>query len=100
MINLITVNVNGLKHRPEHLYRIIYENNIDIICLQEVHDFSSEQVHNLEKKLQGTFYLDSNKGWTGTGIIIRGKLQNLKIKHLQIQNSSLKKQTNTSSNIC
>ena len=84
MINIISVNVNGLKHRTNQLCQLIYDHKSEIVCIQEVHDFSNEQVHDLEKKLKATIYLNSHKGWTGTGIILRGKLQNLTTKHLDV----------------
>ena len=65
MINVISLNVNGLKHRQQQLSKLILEQHLDIICLQEIHNFSKEQIHNLEKQLSCTFYSDTNKGWTG-----------------------------------
>ena len=74
MINVISLNVNGLKHRKQQLSKLIFDQKLDVICLQEIHDFSDEQVHNLEKQLYCTFYLNANKGRTGTGILVKGRL--------------------------
>ena len=52
-INVISLNV--LKHRQQQLSKLIFEQHLDIICLQEIHDFSNEQIHNLEKQLSCTF---------------------------------------------
>ena len=89
MINVISLNVNGLKHRQQQLSKLIFEQHLDIICLQEIHDFSKEQIHNLEKQLSCTFYSDTNKGWTGTGILVKGRLQNFKIEHCKITTKTL-----------
>ena len=45
----------------------------------------------LDKQLKATIYLNSHTGWTETGIILLGKLQNFTTKHLdtdqiQLQN--------------
>ena len=89
MINVISLNVNGLKHRQQQLSKLIFEQHLDIICLQEIYDFSKEQIHNLEKQLSCTFYSDTNKGWTGIGILVKGRLQNFKIEHCKIPTKTL-----------
>ena len=81
MINVISLNVNVLKHRQQQLSQLIFDQKLDVVCLQEIHDFSDEQIHNLKKQVSCTSYLNANKGWTGTGILVKDRLQNFKIEH-------------------
>ena len=62
----------------------------DIICIQELHSFDQELIHNFEKDVQGIFYTNTDCGWTGTGILIRNNIQNFKIEHLEIKPSIFK----------
>ena len=87
MISIISINVNGLKHRINQLYQLIYDHKSGITCIQEVHEFSNEQVGDLEKKSKATIYLNSHKGWVGWNHLTRKitrKITKFNQKHLTI----------------
>ena len=57
---------------------------LDLIAFQELHSLEEDFVHNFEKEVKGTgfFYINSTERFSGTGILIRNNLQNLKNEHI------------------
>ena len=43
MVRVATVNVNGLEHKIQKTVNMVQQNNIDILCFQEVHILSDQQ---------------------------------------------------------
>ena len=83
------MNVNGLKLRKEQALKYVHEHNNDILCLQEVHRFDSSEQHEFDKHVRGIGFFNNKVGFTGTVIIVRQNIQNLKIEHMEINNSIL-----------
>ena len=80
-MKIASINVNGLRHRKSELIKLINDNFIDILCIQEIHKIEQPDVHDIEKATSGVLYLDTDVGWLGTGILLRRNAQNLQIKH-------------------
>ena len=78
-MKVISVNVNGLKLRKEQVLKYVHENNIDILCLQEVHRFDASERHEFDKNIKGIGFFNTNVGFTGTAIVVRQNIQNLRI---------------------
>ena len=55
MVRLVRFNIAGLKTKQNRVSRFIIENNYDIVCIQELHNFEQELIHNFEKDVQGIF---------------------------------------------
>ena len=85
-MKIITLNINGLKKQHSLLIQYILKNDIDICCIQEVLCKNNESIFNkIEKETKGIFYVNSNFSQHGTAILIRGKLLDSNIKHIDIQ---------------
>ena len=46
MVRLVSFNIAGLKTKWDRVSRYIIENNYDIVCIQELHSFDQELIHN------------------------------------------------------
>ena len=83
-MNILSINVNGLRLRTDKVLTCIQENNFYILCLQVV--YSDQERYDFEKKARGIGYSDTNGGYTGTGIIVRQSLQNMGTEYLKVDN--------------
>ena len=70
--------MNGFNSRVSQIQNFILEQNIDLMAFQELHFLEDDFVHNFEKEVKGTFFLNSTERFKGMGILIRNNLQNLK----------------------
>ena len=61
-MKITLINVNGLKHRKQGLIKLINDNSIDILCIQEIHKIEQPDVHDIEKATLGVLYLDTDAG--------------------------------------
>ena len=86
---MLSINMNGLRLRQDKIQTCLHENNIDVLCLQDVHSFNEREMHEFEKKARGVGFFDTKGGYTGTGVIVRQSLQNMGIEHVKIDNPSL-----------
>ena len=89
-MKIATINVNGLKNRKQGLIKIINDNVLDVICIQEVHKIDKDEVSDIEKETSGILFLDTTSGYLGTGILIRRNIQKLQLKHIEINKENLK----------
>ena len=89
-MKILSLNVNGLRLRPDKVLTCVQENNIDTLCLQEVHTLSDQEKHDFEKKVRGIGFFDTNGGFTGTGIVVRQNIQNMGIEHVKTDNPYLR----------
>ena len=61
-MKIATININGLKNRKQELIKIINDNLLDVICIQEVHKIDQNDVHDIEKETSGILFLDTDSG--------------------------------------
>ena len=80
-MKIATININGLKNRKQELIKIINNNVLDVICIQEVHKIDQNEISDIEKETSGVLFSDTVSGYLGTGILIRvmSKIYNLNI---------------------
>ena len=83
MVRLATVNVNGLVRYSEKVVDLLNNSNIDILCIQETHLVSDEYKNKIEKETKGILFLNQAQ-WSGSAVLIRNFLTNIKIDHLKI----------------
>ena len=84
-MKIISANVNGFKLRASQIQNFIVEQNLDLMAFQELHFLEEDFVHNFEKEVKGTFFINSKERFKGTGILIRNNLQSLKTEHIEIK---------------
>ena len=89
-MKIASLNICGLKIRTKIVSDFIYKNHLDLIAIQEVHKIEKFEIQKFEKDTKGTFFVNSNTLWAGTGILVRNNLQNLKIDHLEVNDPNLK----------
>ena len=85
IMKIISANVNGFKLRASQIQNFIVEQNLDLMAFQELHFLEEDFVHNFEKEVKGTFFINSKERFKGTGILIRNNLQSLKTEHIEIK---------------
>ena len=84
-MKIISANINGFKLRASQIQNFIVEQNLELMAFQELHFLEEDFVHNLEKEVKGTFFINSKEIFKGTGILIRNNLQSLKTEHIEIK---------------
>ena len=57
-MRIVSINVNGLDNKKNAAINLINQNNLDITCLQETHNISTENFNIIEKE---TKTLDSSQ---------------------------------------
>ena len=85
MVRLASVNVNGLEKHQDKVIDFVKNNNIDVLCLQEIHLTDKKCIDQIEKAVKGVLFYNEAQ-WSGTGIILRNFFTNLRIEHLKIDN--------------
>ena len=85
MVRLASVNVNGLEKHQDKVIDFVKSNNIDVLCLQEIHLMDRECIDQIEKAVKGVLFYNEAQ-WSGTGIILRNFFTNLRIEYLNIDN--------------
>ena len=48
-MKIATQNINGLECKKNKLIEIFKQNDLDILCLQEIHNINSETINFIEK---------------------------------------------------
>ena len=49
-MKIATQNINGLECKKNKLIEIFKQNDLDILCLQEIHNINSETINFIEKQ--------------------------------------------------
>ena len=89
MLRIATVNVSGLEQTIQKTVNMVQQNNIDILCFQEVHILSDQQRNVRENDLKGILYCNACEQRSGTAILVRKYSAIFKIEHLKITNYAL-----------
>ena len=50
-MKIATQNINGLECKKNKLIEIFKQNDLDILCLQEIHNINSETINFIEKQI-------------------------------------------------
>ena len=56
IMKILSVNLNGLRLRSDKVLTCVQENNIDVLCLQEVHSLNDQERHDFEKRARNIGY--------------------------------------------
>ena len=95
-MKIATQNINGLECKKNKLIEIFKQNDLDILCLQEIHKINSETINFIEKQTKSFSFIQTNstkntmRNFCGVAIFVGKRLHGFKIKEHDINSNSLK----------
>ena len=95
-MKIATQNINGSECKKNKLIEIFKQNDLDILCLQEIHDINSETINFIEKQTKSFSFIQTNstkttmRNFCVVAIFVGKRLHGFKIKEHDINSNSLK----------
>ena len=59
-MKIATQNINGLECKKNKLIEIFKQNDLDILCLQEIHKINSETINFIEKQTKSFSFIQTS----------------------------------------